>query len=397
MRARAGRAVGAALAALVCSVPLLAPEARAQQQRPLLDDFDHLRTSFPLTGSHERVPCEGCHKGGVFKGTPRECGICHSGGGQWQATRKPKNHIPSTEKCADCHLTTSWAMARFDHSQVTGGCFRCHNGLTATGKNPQHVQSPNDCELCHGTTAWVPARFDHSQVMGSCYSCHNGTTARGKPRDHPASSNDCEACHNTRSWATSGRPDHTNITTGCFDCHNNSTASGKPANHIASSNECELCHSTVTWAGAAFDHTGVMGNCSSCHNGMQATGTPSGHFVTSQECDSCHNTTAWLPARYTHSSPSYPDHGTRLGCTDCHRGNSEAVTYTTPGYQPDCAGCHANDFKRDPHKKVASPVIYYTVSELRDCTGACHQYTDSTFSTISRTRSGEHRANRGDW
>jgi len=279
----------------------LAP--RAQQAAPF-DDFDHLQTGFPLTGSHERVRCERCHVGGTFQGTPRECGTCHSGGGFWQATRKPANHVPSSEHCADCHLTTSWAAARFDHSQVTGGCFRCHNGSTATAKHSNHVQSSNDCELCHGTLAWVPARFDHGMVTGSCYSCHNGTFARGTPGDHPPSSNNCEECHRT---------------------------------------------------------------------------------------------TAWLPAQFTHTSPDYPDHGGRLDCNDCHSGGSETVTYSSPGYRPDCAGCHANDFEPDEHKKVDSPRILYTVSELRDCSGTCHQYTDATFSTIEKTRNGEHRANGGGW
>ena len=44
----------------------LAHSASAQK----LDDFDHLRTRFPLTGAHERVPCEGCHQHALFQGTP---------------------------------------------------------------------------------------------------------------------------------------------------------------------------------------------------------------------------------------------------------------------------------------------------------------------------------------
>ena len=48
------------------------------------------------------------------------------------------------------------------------------------------------------------------------------------------------------------------------------------------------------------------------------------------------------------------------------------------GYKPDCAGCHAGDYEQNEHKKVDSPRIYYTVSELRNCAGACHEYTDSS-------------------
>ena len=40
----------------------------------------------------------------------------------------------------------------------------------------------------------------------------------------------------------------------------------------------------------------------------------------------------------------------------------------------------------------------YTVSELRDCTGACHVYTDATMTTIQRSRPGpEHRVNGGEF
>ena len=38
---------------------------------------------------------------------------------------------------------------------------------------------------------------------------------------------------------------------------------------------------------------------------------------------------------------------------------------------------------------------YYTVGELRDCSGACHIYTDSSLSTISDRRNGNHRVSDG--
>ena len=48
--------------------------------------FDHQRTSFSLTGAHERVPCKDCHNtkkevnGRVvvfYKPTPKDCVSCH--------------------------------------------------------------------------------------------------------------------------------------------------------------------------------------------------------------------------------------------------------------------------------------------------------------------------------
>ena len=40
--------------------------------------------------------------------------------------------------------------------------------------------------------------------------------------------------------------------------------------------------------------------------------------------------------------------------------------------------------------KVASPKILYTVSELKNCAGSCHVYTNATLTT-SKQRSNEHR------
>jgi hypothetical protein len=163
--------------------------------------------------------------------------------------------------------------------------------------------------------------------------------------------------------------DHSGVTAPCFSCHNGSIATGKNVGHVPSDNDCELCHTTNGWIPAGFDHASVVpGTCNSCHNGTIATGTPGGHFSSTLSCDSCHNTQNWLPANFDHAGTAYPgDHRVRLDCTDCHGGNSQVVTWSSPAYQPDCAGCHANDFEPGgPHKTA-------TVSDLRDCAGACHE------------------------
>ena len=66
-------------------------------------------------------------------------------------------------------------------------------------------------------------------------------------------------------------------------------------------------------------------------------------------------------------------------------------------YPGTCAGCHANDYKTGPHKKSENPDIKYTVSELRDCAGACHVYTNANFNVIKKTRNNEHNTNDGDF
>ena len=359
--------------------------------------FDHLTTGFALTGAHIGVSCESCHRDGVFRGTPRDCSLCHAGTGSRALTAKPANHVPSSNRCEDCHTAASWSAVRFDHSSVTGSCVACHNGSRATGKPANHVPASNACQDCHSTVAWSPARFDHSGVTGGCATCHNGSRATGKPATHLPTSNSCEDCHSTTAWSPA-RFDHTGVTAACATCHNGSTAPGKPANHLPTSNSCADCHTTVAWTPARFDHSAVTGSCATCHNGTTATGKPTSHFVTSRDCVECHGTTTWTPSIFRHSSPAYPSgHSATLSCQSCHLSNSESNAWRFPSYRPDCAGCHASDFQADHHVKVESPRTLYTVSELRDCTGACHLYTDSSLTRIKESRTGQHSASRREW
>jgi hypothetical protein len=419
----------------------------ASAQSAVRSNFDHLSTGFPLDQSHRNVDCQRCHVGGVFSGTPRQCSACHARAGLVRATPMPPNHILSTNMCQDCHLETTWAPvrrvdhtqvvgscgschngvvadgksidhpvtseqcedchrshawlpARFDHVNVTGNCIACHNGTEATGKNATHINTTNVCEDCHQTTTWSPViRVEHLQVLGACSTCHNGGPAEGKPMDHIVSSDNCDDCHTTNAWSPAVF-DHATVSPGtCSTCHNGVTATGKHTLHIQTVGECDDCHATTAWIPANFDHSGVIGSCSSCHNGTTATGTDSGHFMSVRECDYCHDSNFWEPIQFMHASPGYPgDHSRQLACTDCHAGNAEIVTWSFAAYQPDCAGCHAGDYETGPHKKYENPDTPYTVSELRDCTGACHVYTDSSLTTIKDSRPGpEHRVNANDF
>jgi hypothetical protein len=284
--------------------------------------FDHFTTGFELEGAHLLVACESCHVAGVFQGTPTECGACHSSGGWVRATAKPFDHVRSAELCTDCHRTTTWIpLAQMNHDAIYGSCTTCHNNVQGVGKPPQHPQTLQECDACHRTTGWLPALFDHADVTGTCVSCHNGIGA-----------------------------------------------TGKHAGHVQTTSDCSVCHSTTAFIPAMFDHSNVTpGTCSSCHNGATSTGKAPGHFSTQLECDTCHNSDTWTPLAFTHSSANYPgDHAVPLTCTDCHASNAQALTWEFPAYAPDCAGCHASDYRPDPHRNAP-------VSQLRDCAGSCHQ------------------------
>jgi hypothetical protein len=55
--------------------------------------FDHNKTGFPLSRSHQAVQCESCHANGVFRGTPKVCLSCHVSGGAVAASVKSSSHI----------------------------------------------------------------------------------------------------------------------------------------------------------------------------------------------------------------------------------------------------------------------------------------------------------------
>ena len=104
--------------------------------------FDHNKTGFVLQGEHARVNCESCHAKGVFKGTPKDCGGCHSQGSRINATAKSSQHIVTNEKCESCHQVTGWAEAKMSHASIApGSCSNCHNNSKMAGKPAHHIKN----------------------------------------------------------------------------------------------------------------------------------------------------------------------------------------------------------------------------------------------------------------
>src|SRR6202049_4220240 len=107
------------IALLVTALLVLVPsmQAAAAGAAPITLSFDHLSTGFELDGVHRDLPSEQCHLNAVFKGTPRNCGICHITGSVYNATPKTATHIRSTNNCAACHDTLSFRPdVHFDHA-----------------------------------------------------------------------------------------------------------------------------------------------------------------------------------------------------------------------------------------------------------------------------------------
>lgn len=376
-------------------------------------------------------PCDTCHRTTTWMSAafthlgvmPGACATCHGS----TATRKPSNHIPTSLSCDACHTTGgTFTTSRFTHSATQGvlplQCATCHNGsftaMNALGKHANHVATTASCDTCHTgyvSFAMSGSTFTHTGVVpGSCATCHTqgGSATTFKPANHIPTTLSCDACHSTGGTFTTSTFTHSAtqgvIAGQCAACHNGSytqwNALGKPANHVATTASCDTCHAGyTTFAGAGFNHTGVVpGSCANCHNGSQAIGKPTGHMVTTRACDSCHHSTTaggfQLPVTYSHTSAYFTAHnaGVNANCQGCHKANTETIAGVTAYEPPNCYACHAGNFKPGSHKKTETPTtVLYTAVELRNCAGSCHQYTNNTFTTILKTRSGEHRATSG--
>jgi hypothetical protein len=113
-------------------------------------------------------------------------------------------------------------------------------------------------------------------------------------------------------------------------------------------------------------------------------------MTTSRDCSTCHSYPDWNLVNFRHQSVLYPgQHRAASSCEQCHATRTEAVAFTAPAQSGTCGACHAKDFKPDAHPKTAKGQLYLE-SELSDCTGACHVYSDETRSSVTRSVRGPH-------
>jgi hypothetical protein len=280
----------------------------------------------------------------------------------------------------------------FNHATIGAtACVTCHTAASGSGKPATHIATSNNCQSCHTTLAWLPVRaVDHTQVTGTCVSCHNGVVATGKRSSHVPTSAGCESCHTTNAWMPA-RFDHLGVAAHtCTTCHNSVRAVGMARMHIPTTQQCDVCHGTLAWKPARVDHSTFTSGCASCHNNGGATGLSPGHMSTRLDCATCHSYPDWSINHFRHTSVAYPGtHRTALSCTSCHTSNTDQVPYSAPANAGTCGGCHAKDFKPAAHPKTVKG-LNYTASELANCSGACHVYSDTTQSTITRSLPGPH-------
>jgi hypothetical protein len=265
--------------------------------------FDHAKSSYPLTGKHEKVECDKCHKAaklnlkpdadgriiGKYKPLPfEECSTCHAD--------PHKGRLSA--KCSGCHNTRDFKdvnRKEFDHSKTR---------YPLTGK---HLVA--QCESCHGVNLTKKA-----PVFAKCEDCHVDVHyGRGTLRGQPA---DCAGCHSTSGFAPS---------TYTVQQHASATfvLGGRHADV-----KCSLCHVASDSVLKGAPRVVVrrvqlrpLAACATCHadahNGELSRSPDSG------KCSSCHDDRGWAPTTFTvarHAALKLSLDGAHqpLACNRCH-------------------------------------------------------------------------------
>lgn len=328
-------------------------------------NFNHDRTEFPLTGSHEQIECVSCHPGSgpdqQFSGTEfATCETCHEDehGGDFGTD------------CATCHTTQSWQRMSqtFDASRFN---HEAHTGYALVGA---HLQL--DCSTCHVQ----PARSDDEiriTLMGGgadvsfpavqaddCQSCHQDyhdgqlVAVEGGPV--------CDNCHGQDGWTPTS-----------FDfARHAETDFPLSGGHLVT--PCTACHTSAENTAPVFD---VNQACESCHAELNPHEDEFADPLGVTRCGECHNTMDWDLATFDHSQTGFPLLGAHLtlDCGSCHtteiRPDGREVR-RFQGLENTCMSCHTED---DPHRGQF---------EGESC-DSCHDaeaFTISGFDHNSRTR-----------
>ncbi len=143
--------------------------------------FDHDATRFPLTGAHRALLCSDCHADGVYAGRSIECVSCHQS--DYDQAVDPNHRAAGfPTDCAQCHNTTAWTGARFDHDATYFPIYSGKHQGKWTACSDCHTNPSNyavfECILCHAHSDEANYADKHSGVPGysydsqSCYRCH---------------------------------------------------------------------------------------------------------------------------------------------------------------------------------------------------------------------------------
>lgn len=303
--------------------------------------FDHSKTKFPLTGKHDGLACEKCHKDSNFTASVAhdKCMDCHKDPHKGQFVSRADHG-----ECGSCHVETGWNPSTFNetsHQSTKYPLLGKHQGLA--------------CAKCH-TPAGLDTNYHPS--FQACRDCHKDPHAgqfAGAPH-----ANRCEDCHKVEGFHPS---------TFTLTQHQSTTFALKGA-HTAIA--CQDCHRKETApTGADRQYHFADRSCQGCHQDPHHGEFPDvvkASLKAGQDvCESCHGLRSWHELKeFDHNTTSFALNGAHrvLACVDCHRPVSQQASTRQIPFKPAperCVGCH-EDIHAGQFQRGTEPV---------DC-GTCH-------------------------
>lgn len=349
-----------------------------------IENFDHSKTAFRLTGAHSKVSCIKCHPNQIVNGKeiPKLTGIaflscknCH------QDFHKGK----FGNDCQSCHTTAGFRIINkesFDHNKTNYpligkhklvNCSKCHgNDLNS---KPRH----QNCSDCH--TDYHNGEFTSGATIKDCSACHNingfspssFTISEHNKSEYKLTGAHlavpCKSCHyKTDKWHFRF------IEQKCIDCHKN-VHGVEITEKFMQNNNCSGCHSTESWKTVKFNHSlttfTLQGKhkdvgCGNCHYREKQSGKKVFRFLSlnskcetchkdihygqfnkdgTSECGRCHTFDNWKPEKFDHNKTRFSLKGAhhKLKCSRCHpvivENNNRFIQYKLKDFK--CAACHS--------------------------------------------------------
>jgi hypothetical protein len=244
--------------------------------------FNHNKTDFPLRGSHKRVSCDNCHSGDINEDLKTDCYSCH----QYDDEHRGQYG----RKCQDCHNSTKWGKAKFNHDKTD---------FPLKGKH-EDVK----CNSCHKTDLY------NDELDTNCNGCHAQDDVHNNSEGEK-----CEDCHNEQGWNKHIVFDHDMTVFPLVGLH-----------AVA---PCEECHLTQ-----AFKDAEII--CNKCHEKDDIHKQKLG-----SDCNFCHNPNSWEIWEFDHNKQTdYVLDGEHEGL-DCHACHTEAQEEIS--LKSACVNCHMKD------------------------------------------------------
>lgn len=331
------------------------------------EKFSHAKTKYPLTGAHERLACQKCHR--TLEGPLQfvkytgiafsDCVPCHRDphAGKFQGA------------CQQCHTTSSWrqvrGLAEFDHSKTRFPLAGKHQSL--------------HCEDCHRQ-----ADFKFSTPHVLCQDCHTPDPHRGQFQAHK-SAGACAECHNELAW----KPSLFTVEMHAATRYPLEGRHGKVA--------CAKCHIP---RGTETVFVITETSCASCHEDVhrgQFSGPPHRN-----RCEDCHTLQSFQAVRFTlaqHQKTRFPLIQAHLAvpCDSCHKPEMTGTMHPPVKYlfeDRSCTACHADPHRGEFISRMEARRTDGTIPGCEACHSQTtwHQLSGFDHSTTRYPLAGAHRA-----